>query len=411
MSAAIQYQKEIENNLRKKFLLFGKQEACENTGKIFEQFIEVEYQYDQWAEISLKETEEYYYILCTNNLDREADFFLRRGLTYPEDWIDSFALQYYLKRYHKFEWQDEKKLLVAYGNCHIHDYYDCLNTDTTFVATYDSEYFKYMDYPRWKENRLEILLSCCDCFLYIRESFDQRFRNCMAYIRRNHLLCQCIGIPPYSFRGYFPQANPHIQQVSEFDIVQDVFNSFHREDIVINQLIHEQQKTDDEICELCMGRPFSDEAILENAMVAFAQIRMMDRVSDVKIYDYVLENYQKIRLFKDPVHLSDELILYITEQIMKLLSIQKKASAPTDRNTIHYFTVMPVYPQVAKTLKLSWGQKEKTGLRLQEGMLNVTFEEYVRRYLQFGRNVKEIKDSLHFDKTDTLLDIDVLFCE
>lgn len=345
------------------------------------------------------------------NPDGEGDFFLRRGLNYPEDWIDSFALQYYLKRYHRFEWQDAKKLLIAYGNCHMHDYYDCLNTDTTFVAAYDSEYFKYMEYPRWKENRLEIVLSCCDCFLYIRESFDQRFRNCMEFVRRNHLPCQCIGISPYSFCGYFPQANPHIQQVSEFDIVQEVFNSFHREDIVINRLIHEQQKTDDEICALCMGEPFSDEAIRKNSMVAFAQIRMMDRVSDVKIYDYVLENYQRIRLFKDPVHLSDELILYITEQIMELLSIEKKASVPAERNTVHYFTVMPVYPQVAKVLGLSWGQKEKTGLRLQEGMLNVTFEEYIRRYLQFGRNVKEIKDSLYLDKTDTSLDTDVLFYE
>ena len=244
--------------------------------------------------------------------------------------------------------------------------------------------------------------------MYIKESFDQRFRNGMNFVRRNGLNCCCIGIPPYSFRGYFPQANPHIQQVSEFDIVQEVFNSFHREDLFLNEMVH-KGKTDDEICELCGQEPFTKEMIQKNAMVALAQIKMMDRVSDVKIYDYILENYQRIRLFKDPVHLSDVLILHITEQIMALLGIKGVVSAPADRKTVHYFTEMPIYPQVAKVLGLTWWQEEKTGLRLQEGMLKVTFEEYIHRYLQFGRNAKEIKESLHFDPSNSDLDVDVLF--
>lgn len=54
---------------------------------------------------------------------------------------------------------------------------------------------------------------------------------------------------------------------------------------------------------------------------------MMDRVSAVKVSSYVRENYAKKRLFKDPVHMEDDLVWHLTMQILDLLSCDKPSEA------------------------------------------------------------------------------------
>ena len=68
------------------------------------------------------------------------------GLRYGKDFIDAMSFERIVARMEGY--QCPKELVVAYGNCQMHDYFDCLNRTTSFVAKYESAYFKYSEYPK-----------------------------------------------------------------------------------------------------------------------------------------------------------------------------------------------------------------------------------------------------------------------
>ena len=312
-------------------------------------------------------------------------------LRYGRDYLDEIAARYLLSAMSNNS--PSRKLAVFYGNCQMHDYFDALRMSPSFLSHYEAVYFKYLEYPRWKEDRLELLLELCDLLVYIKEGFDARFRNCKKYVAYHNPRCQTIQIPTYCFRGYFPQTNPHIQDTGEYDIVAETFNSYHREDQFINSLI-KQGLTEDEIVEKVLsGNCFSTQQICKEIAIASRLLEAMDRVSDVKIADFVKANYQSVRLFKDPVHMENITVWYVCAQILEILGFQQ--TDPVPQKTIHYFTELPIYPEVANALNLQWpNHMYLPEIRLAQGMIQVTMLEFVRRYCRFAHNAHEIKSSL-----------------
>ena len=286
-----------------------------------------------------------------------------------------------------------KKLVVMYGNCQMHDYYDFLNMSADFQDIFDAVYFKYLSYPRWKEDYLEALLSICDILIKTNEAFDERFRDCEKFVSYHNENAKVIHLTTYSFRGYFPQTNTHIQQKGEFDIINEYFNTFHREDKFVNKLINQGISKGEIIKKIQSGTCFDEREVLSNCLISIKQIEVMDRNSDIKIYEYVKNNYQSKRLFKDPVHMEDDLVCYVGNKILDLLGLPHNFKLP--EKEIHYFTQLPIYPEVGKILGLKWITSEsEMRVRMQEGMIGLNFVAFYERYLQFAQNAMEIKKSL-----------------
>ncbi len=327
-------------------------------------------------------------------LDKWCELLESCCLRYGEDYIDTLAF--------RILFAPSKKLAVMYGNCQMHDYYDCIMLSSDFCRDFEAVYFKYLEYPRWKEDRLELLLSLCSVFLYTKEGFDERFRNCIQYVRMHNPNCQTIKIPTYSYRGCFPQTNPHIQGKGYYDIIAETFNSFHREDLLVNRMIQEGKTEDDVVSEVLSGTCFSAESILRENEIALKQIELMDRASDVSIGVYVRANYQKIRLFKDPVHMENNLVWFVAEQLLKIMGYIQKTPMPIW--TIHYFTELPIYPEVVNVLRLEWPEEDfRPDIRLAEGMINTNTEEFFRRYYRFAGSAEMIRKCLQIQEdTDTI---------
>lgn len=338
---------------------------------------------------ALEETVDFtgYLIIDSQKLDKWCEILEAEGLRYAEDYLDEFvASRLYAEA-------SKKKLAVMYGNCQMHDYYDSVNMSEEFRMNYESVYFKYLEYPRWKENRLDILLEICDLLVLTKEGFDEKFRNVQRYVSKRNPGCRCIQIPTYSFRGYFPQTNSHIQEKGEFDVVAELFNSFHREDKLINQMIKDGKTIEEIKSQVKSGKSFSADAIVKLMNISLKQLEAMDRVSDISIYPFVKENYQKIRMFKDPVHMENVLVWYAAMQILSLLGLHHKKEVPEE--TIHYFTQLPIYPEVRESLHLTWEENAfHPVIRLAQGMIQVSVEEFVERYYAFAHNASAIRESL-----------------
>lgn len=314
------------------------------------------------------------------------------GLRYGKEFIDEVLAEYILRR--------DKELAVMYGNCQMHDYFDCLNMSSDFNRKYYSIYFKYQEYSRWKEDKFEIALKMCSLLICTNENFDSRYRNCREYVGKHNKGAFVISIPTYCYRGYFPQTNPFIQEKGEFDIVSEIFNSFHREDKIVNNLILNGYDIESIICQINSGRTITKEDIHRCNRISLMQIEAMDRISDVKIYDYFIENYKHLRLFKDPVHMENCLVWYVTMNILKSLGLRNDLDMP--EKEIHYFTQLPIYPEVMETLGLEWSDHEMVKIRLKEGMIKVSVEEFLIRYFRFAKNALEIKSSLTINDNDNV---------
>ena len=164
-------------------------------------------------------------------------------------------------------------------------------------------------------------------------------------------------------------------------------------------MIDEEKETSAIIAQYSSGTTFKAAEINKLFEISLKQLSMMDRASAIKIYDYVKENVKVRRLFKDPVHMEDELVWHLTRQLLNILGCE----APTSNigGTIHYFSVLPIYPEVATTLGLAWwNSNSKCELRMSEGMLFVSPEEFIERYCLFCGNVHQIKKSLHINHED-----------
>lgn len=316
-------------------------------------------------------------------------------LRYGREYLDEISARYLLAAASSNP--PPRRLAVFYGNCQMHDYFDVLNMSSAFSSRYEAVYFKYLEYPRWKEDRLEFLLELCDLLVYTKEGFDERFRNCKKYVQCHNPSCRTIQIPTYCFRGYFPQTNPHIQEKGEFDIVAEMFNSYHREDQFINGMIKQGLSTEDIIEKILSGSCFTVRQIQKEIAIALRLLEAMDRVSDVKIAQYVRANYQSVRLFKDPVHMENGMVWNICCQILELLGFQQ--TDPVPQKTIHYFTELPIYPEVAAALNLQWpNHMYMPEIRMAQGMIQVSMLEFVRRYCRFAQNAHEIKASLQIQE-------------
>lgn len=325
-------------------------------------------------------------VVSSNQMEIWGELLSRLTYRFGVDYVDELTVLY---RYGN----PRKKLIVMYGNCQMHDYYDFLNMSVEFRDAFNSIYFKYLSYPCWKEDYLEALLSICDIFIKTNEAFDERFRNCEKFISYHNKSAKVIHLTTYSFRGYFPQTNAHIQQKGEFDIISEYFNTFHREDKYVNQLISQGVSKEEIIRKVQSGTCFEESDIKRNLLIALKQIQVMDRNSDIEIYEYVKANYQNERLFKDPVHMEDVLVCYIGNKILELLELPHITKKPDKE--IHYFTQLPIYPEVVKALGLKWfTSKSELRVRMQEGMIGLTMDAFYERYLQFAQNTMEIKESL-----------------
>lgn len=106
---------------------------------------------------------------------------------------------------------------------------------------------------------------------------------------------------------------------------------------------------------------------------------------DVKIMDYVLENYKRKKLFYDHVHLSNDVIKQYCIGIFDILHIDCQSIGEINAElSVHE---QPVYPCVIQALGLEWDNHclREHGHRLIDKPLD--FDEYYKEYLYWDYGI------------------------
>lgn len=333
----------------------------------------------------------YLVVFCLKDAAQNQSLGYRMNLEFGRQYVDVACLEMYLNKTYA-----GKRLMVAYGNCQVHDICDALAEIAE--EDYQYEYINMTDLVSWKEKRLDILSEICDFFVYTKAPMDTRYRNGSSYIEKRNSKCIRQAIPCYEFRGYFPQTHMNVLLRSKFDILREMYSPFQREDVEVTGLLN--SKDDREIIAAIKEEGyFRESQVKKNLIISLKQLEIIDKLSDIKIYEFVRDNYQFVRLFKDPCHFSDELVYFMARQLGKQLSV--KVRTATEQKEIHPFTEIPIYPSVKKILNLKFGGAESEyELRMVDGRIRVSFDEFYEKYIEYARMVEKLMNHISVGRND-----------
>lgn len=237
----------------------------------------------------------------------------------------------------------DKKILTIYMNCHGTAILNYLNKSTKYKELYDSKSVHINDY---------ILDSGChiNCTEFVdsdKKSFNsadvficQYIQTDRGYLNHTEIIkkyikstCKIILIPHYVFYGY--SYNLIVEnKIKEITDIKDI-------------KIYHQKITDiinmDEINSVDFGK---------HLKYSFNKLQALDNLSDIKMYDYVIENYLNIRLWHHKSYPTSIFFFHITNKILLSLNIEQNIDYEDCRFARN--TTTPILPKVAKILNINF---------------------------------------------------------
>lgn len=277
-----------------------------------------------------------------------------------------------------------KKLTVVNGNCHGQIMCHFLNSSRQFRQ----KYFIYDIKPVFElgeEGLRKDLLQHCDLYIHqdIREDNSCGYRVSDKYARG--LLkegCVDITIPNLFGMGqaFFIQNCNNCYEGVIHDKKNLPFGMFPYGDMIIDRMLKEGEDFEKISSYIKSGKVFEKNAIEENFDKVILKFREREKNWDIKIMDYILDNYKDRKMFYDAKHPTNIVIHQIVRRVLEYIGICGDEIA-CQVNLGGY--EMPIYPEVKDVLGLSYGGTDEmlrveTFCKLTEEM---DIDEYIRQYI------------------------------
>lgn len=303
--------------------------------------------------------------------------------------------------------RDKKYLFIA-GICQVATLYYYLSAMKTVTDEYViSAQFTHLMHSKNAWRYWRHVAKLCD--VYICGKHDDAD---MKFFRDDELAADChkITIPRFFSTLYWPQAQVGRETVAnEYFMKSRVYvetrphGPFEAGDANINRLMQEGKDVDEIV------RILSDENFYTHSQIALhyeretEALRQADEGCDITFSEYFSQHWKHDMPYRDPVHLSVNMNWWLVEKVLDALGLpsgeigaQRKNPTTEDlRKFQHHCTVMPVYPSVAKHLGLEKmiTRESRFEVTFYHGLECLTFEEYVRRYVEICGTIKKLLEA------------------
>lgn len=215
-----------------------------------------------------------------------------------------------------------------------------------------------------------------------------------------------IFVPQINFKGYAPyKKGNYLKRNNNLKLFGICYYPFLYEVSVITERIQEGKSNEEIYTELSKEDLYSEEEIRQNLRISLKMLEIMDRPSDIPIYDFIEDNYRDHMLFKDAVHANDlvffeyarRFVRYIgQEQIVQEIDLTEQLCR---KNGVYFqvATEEPVLPCVAKALDLSFVSRKKFYMEkvTDEYIRWRTFKQWVFDYCDYYRSALVVKRTLN----------------
>lgn len=279
-----------------------------------------------------------------------------------------------------YGWLD-KKIVFLHGNCHM----DVIEGYLKSSDMFNKEYTIYPT-PRicTKERISEEVLKYMDVWIHedIRSdnSFGYEFSD--EYIKRYVASDIKEIVMPHLYNlgaGFFPHAKERNDKNTA--LLNGAYENgmFPYKDGIIDRCLTEHMSLE-KICEyVMMDDILPAKDILDNFDIYIEKIKKREMSWDIRIGNFILENYKKQKLFYDMGHPTNVILKRISIEILKHLKIFNE-DIETDTK-LDYHEV-PIYPWIRKVLNMEWDEKY---IRIDDKAIKCTdtmdIAEYVKEYI------------------------------
>lgn len=274
-----------------------------------------------------------------------------------------------------------KKIVVLYGNCHTTIISQFLNSCPEFLKKhiiYPVKPIHTIDTPSYFD---EPIFENCDIFIHQSIRLKNFYGEAYAsenVIKRLNPNCQVISIPnvyqlPICF---FPQ---YIREKNFCS--RDKSTIFFR-DVVLDEAYIKGAGVK-EILKIYNNVQLFPEKVLSEKFNDFCvKVKSREADWDIKVLDYIINNYQTTQLFYDPNHPTNELLIYITMELLRHMGIKfdETIIKNADVEKLDSYE-MPILPSVKEYFCMTFDCNELrcTGRKVQLGKMYQ--RDYIRQYL------------------------------
>lgn len=332
-----------------------------------------------------KEIGEYFIIVCSNDYNNIAEQLILLGYVPFVDFIDYEMASVLL---------EEKKIILLYGSCHLRGIKDYLKNAENFVLQYEAIYYpNYLFQNAYQQERLCYLIDHCGAFVYGMAVTPENHRKNEAILGRFKPEVKRMCLPTVYFGAYFPQKIRMYNDMNKYAIKCENYDytPFSYGDSWLNECIDKGMSSSDILNLIEKESVYKRDFVLQYLENEFKRIAFQEKVCDFHILDYIKENFQKVRLFRNETHMENDVLYQYTVQILEWLGFSfwlPKLNEPLLKCSQHC-----IYPSVAQALDLKWNVwEEKLDLYTYDGWKKLTFTEYINMYVQNCSDIRRIKE-------------------
>lgn len=346
-------------------------------------------------ELSIIGWEEYdenedYLIICDSPFAHVENQIIGFGFLIWDDYLDANLIDVMF---------EERKIAIVAGNCQIATICDFLKEIKGFTKEYHILRFSTHCWKsRWSIKSISYLKNLCDLYICMKhEEGDKKFFSKEELPDK----CKIVTLPSALSRMYWPQIKMNREKAQNeyflFPKKSSGHAPFEYGDNNINLMIREG-KSVEEIISLLTSDTFYEPIQIENHFDR--EMRVLEYEEDgcdIKISDFVKENYRKQMLYRDMVHMQVSLICEMIKRILQHLDMSTDEAEVLEKDTENpvwqeyntHCTEVPVYPCVAKKLGLQWWNEDIVyDVTFYNGIKQLTFEEYIRSYYEICSKMK-----------------------
>lgn len=288
------------------------------------------------------------------------------------------------------------KTYTIYGNCQAIILANFLNSSESFKSQYQYLTIK----PVHKINKYEIkelinnILPKTDLFIYqpVSEEYKGKEYSSNYLLQKLNLKSRNISFPSCYFKGYNPELkilkDCKGRSISDkfdyhdFHIIQGFLRSSPIEQVKAN--IQNSSYYSQDYSQSQVEQSLKELEKRENSIFG------TKRQINIKISNFIRENYKKQRLFYTINHPSKFVFKYMAEEIIKLLNIKDEITL--DKDFLNH-TTYPIYESHYHNLELKFANPMQYTIRNNIYELHTTINKYFEYYSCIEKNV--IRNNIH----------------
>lgn len=341
----------------------------------------------------------YYVIVCSIGYEEIERHLILRGFSNGQDFIrwDYFACLLDSN-------ENRKKIVAGLGQCEISEICYGLSKWDNISEGYSVIYFN--ERKVCESADLFSIVDFYDCiFMFgfvdililpavFSSKTDMEVKYLRSFLKPD---TRIIKIPLLNFDSYWPQDIAVCRTHSKYYVTMPdkKLNAFAERDQVVEQFVEEDYIENDILRQITQNTFFGKDTVMNNHYKTLKRFRLIDRVSDIEISDFIEENYNIKKLFCDRGHFSTVLLREYIIRIAQCLNSNSNCAMDVNLDVLFEgVNEFPIYPSTAHYLKLKFVNNDTQYRMINYGGVHyVSFEEYMRKLIRYYKYSKHLLES------------------